>query len=304
MTADMLELIQRDLDGDLSPEEKLVLEKHLQADPELQLVYSRLQRVSAQLEQLPNVTPPFSIVDSILPKLEIPDPVPVLAAKQGELPRLERRAAAAQEQPRTKTRRFPLWAAKAGSGVAAACLLFGLFMLTKGGEPAGVVDQTSGSQPKSVTVQQSVDDPASPGDNAPDKAEPPQKEPGDSASQGTPKQNQPAGSGENSASSQSNAPNAPAKSNHGSPGQGQNKGVPAVTDKEKEKAEKEREKAEKEKEKEKEKEAKEKEKAEKKENNNDNSALIDKKLHEMEEWQKKQEEKKREEEEKQRDRGK
>ncbi|WP_019120002.1 anti-sigma factor family protein [Brevibacillus massiliensis] len=301
MTADMLELIQRDLDGDLSPEEKLALEKHLQADPELQLVYARLRRVSAQLEQLPDVAPPFSIVDSILPKLETPNPVPVVAAAQSELPKLERRVTAAQEQPRTKTRRFPLWAAKAGSGVAAACLLFGLFMLTKGGEPAGIVDQTPSSQPKSVTVQ-TVDDPASGNAGSPDKTEPPQKESVDSASQGTTQQNQPAGGGENSASSPITSPNPPAKGNNGSPGQAHSKGVPAQTDKEKEKTEKEREKEEKEKEKEAK--EKEKEKAEKKENNNDNSALIDKKLHEKEEWQKKQEEKEREEEEKQMDRGK
>ncbi|GEC92158.1 hypothetical protein [Brevibacillus brevis] len=67
---EIFELMQRDLDGDLLESEQQLLHRLIQKDADLQLMYNRLKDVSQQLEHLPPVVPPFSIVDSILPKLE------------------------------------------------------------------------------------------------------------------------------------------------------------------------------------------------------------------------------------------
>lgn len=133
-----MEWIQRQLDGDLTSEESAMLEAYLQTDSELQLFRERLRRVSAELDNLPPVTPPFSLVDSILPQLKpmtavgTPDDRRTSStetmAPSLHLPRLERldteRKEAATVLPQRK--RLPVWLAKSAMGTAAACLLFGL----------------------------------------------------------------------------------------------------------------------------------------------------------------------------------
>ncbi|MGC5328480.1 anti-sigma factor family protein [Brevibacillus sp. SYSU BS000544] len=130
--ADYIDLIQRDLDGELSLVEKEMLERKLQIDPELQLVHSRLSRVSDSLEQLPKVTPPFSLVDSILPQLEmdLPSPEPAAAKAQPsivKLPRLEKKGIAASVE--SSKYKLPAWLVKVSSGVVAACLMFGMYTM-------------------------------------------------------------------------------------------------------------------------------------------------------------------------------
>jgi negative regulator of sigma E activity len=125
------ELMQRDLDGDLSPDEQLLLHSSIKTDPDLQLMYGRLKKVSDQLEQLPPVTPAFSIVDSILPQLDAISREPVATAEAVELPRLEVKKEAPVPGNR-KWKKLPVWMARAGSGVAAACLLLGLFFMVNG----------------------------------------------------------------------------------------------------------------------------------------------------------------------------
>ncbi|WP_134687190.1 hypothetical protein [Brevibacillus migulae] len=145
-----MELLQRDLDGDLTMEEKESLRVILAKNPDLQLMYNRMQKVSRQLADLPPVTPAFSLVDSILPELEkekkFKKPVPVMAKlEREELPTLEWKKP--QEQEAAKFRRLPAWFSKVGSGVAAACLLFGLFFLMKdaGLDKPGTGSQTGGT---------------------------------------------------------------------------------------------------------------------------------------------------------------
>ncbi|QQE73117.1 hypothetical protein KDJ56_14420 [Brevibacillus composti] len=130
------EYMQRDLDGDLSPDEKSQLHELLLKEPGLQLMYNRMKHVSQQLDQLPPVTPPFSIVDSILPQLEAEKarPAAAISGRHEELPKLEPKHAAAQSAPaeaRPKWKKVTLWTARIGSGVVAASLLIGL-MLTGG----------------------------------------------------------------------------------------------------------------------------------------------------------------------------
>lgn len=147
MTSEYLwELMQRDLDDNLSPEEQQLLHSSMQKDPELQLMYERLKKVSDQLEQLPPVTPAFSIVDSILPKLEATplQPAAVSTSVETELPRLERKTSTpAAHHP--KRQGLPVWMARVGSGVAAACLLFGLFWVVNGPQTNGPDAREQGS---------------------------------------------------------------------------------------------------------------------------------------------------------------
>jgi hypothetical protein len=140
------DLMQRDLDDDLSPEEQLFLRSSVQKDPDLQLMYERLKRVSDQLEQLPPVTPAFSIVDSILPQLEEAalQPSTAPASTRTELPRLELKSSASQAK-RPKWKGLPVWMARAGSGLVAACLLFGLFFMVNGPKQSGPDVNNQGS---------------------------------------------------------------------------------------------------------------------------------------------------------------
>ncbi|ASS66052.2 anti-sigma factor [Paenibacillus sp. RUD330] len=61
--------MNRYLDGDLDEHERVLLMEHLKNCPDDQELFERLQRLSEELEELPKVTPPFSLVDSILPQL-------------------------------------------------------------------------------------------------------------------------------------------------------------------------------------------------------------------------------------------
>lgn len=67
---EVMELMQRYLDKDLNEPETRTLLRHLQQCPECTEMFERLKRLSNDLESLPKVLPPYSIVDSILPQLE------------------------------------------------------------------------------------------------------------------------------------------------------------------------------------------------------------------------------------------
>lgn len=64
------EYMHRYLDDDLSDDEAELLMEHLRQSPATSAMFERLKRLHSDLEQLPRVTPPISIVDSILPRLE------------------------------------------------------------------------------------------------------------------------------------------------------------------------------------------------------------------------------------------
>ncbi|NQX44604.1 zf-HC2 domain-containing protein [Paenibacillus tritici] len=68
--AEVMEWMHRYLDHDLSQEEMLEMFRHIDDCPSCAEVLDRLTMLSEQLEQLPEVKPPFSLVDSILPQLE------------------------------------------------------------------------------------------------------------------------------------------------------------------------------------------------------------------------------------------
>jgi hypothetical protein len=67
---EVMELMQRELDRDLDDLEQARLRQHLAGCPECAELFARLKRLSDELEQLPRVVPPYSLVDAILPQLE------------------------------------------------------------------------------------------------------------------------------------------------------------------------------------------------------------------------------------------
>ncbi|MDQ0058401.1 anti-sigma factor [Paenibacillus harenae] len=66
---EVMELMQRQLDGDLDESEYSVLMNHTRHCPDCAAMYDRLQMLSADLTSLPKVVPSYSLVDAILPEL-------------------------------------------------------------------------------------------------------------------------------------------------------------------------------------------------------------------------------------------
>lgn len=62
--------MQRDLDGDLTEEEQAVLRDHLATCEACANEYALLRKLSFELERLPKVDLPYSLVDQIAPQLE------------------------------------------------------------------------------------------------------------------------------------------------------------------------------------------------------------------------------------------
>jgi hypothetical protein len=125
------ELMQRYLDKDLGDMENSVLFKHVQECAECAAVFERLKRLSDELEQMPDVDPPVSLVDSILPRLE----------------EIDRTGAGMQDvefpvdgnkiPEQNKIVSFKRWIAdrpfKAVGGVVAAAVVFGLIIVNNPG---------------------------------------------------------------------------------------------------------------------------------------------------------------------------
>ncbi|MGA9174015.1 MAG: hypothetical protein WBZ33_08600 [Thermoactinomyces sp.] len=66
----VMNLIQRDLDGDLTAAEKKMLEKQLEQSPQSRKIAEDMRWLSDQLSLLPKVEPPRSVVDSVLEAIE------------------------------------------------------------------------------------------------------------------------------------------------------------------------------------------------------------------------------------------
>lgn len=122
---EVTELMQRYLDKDLNETEYSLLLMHQEQCPECTEMFERLQRLSDDLESLPKVSPPYSIVDTIMPQLL-------------ELDRLQNHSEMQQDnviplsdQPlsqleKGKRNRYVSW--RWMSGVAAAGVILGAFL--------------------------------------------------------------------------------------------------------------------------------------------------------------------------------
>jgi hypothetical protein len=81
------ELMQRYMDGDLAEMEQELLFAHIKHCPDCATTFSELQLLSAELSNLPKISPPFSIVDSIMPRLVEWDNQIIAAYAEPEIPR-------------------------------------------------------------------------------------------------------------------------------------------------------------------------------------------------------------------------
>lgn len=135
---EVMELMNRYLDGDLDERELERLERHLAQSPEAAAMFERLKRLHLQLEQLPAVTPPSSIVDAILPRLE-------------QIGAGEEEAAAKDAPSRRKGRARPK---RAWTGAAVAVLVLAVALPSGIGflnrQAAPDMAESSGAAPASV----------------------------------------------------------------------------------------------------------------------------------------------------------
>ncbi|AIQ14010.1 anti-sigma factor [Paenibacillus durus] len=122
--AEVMEWMHRYLDHDLSRDESLEMFRHIDGCPSCAELFERLNALSSELEQLPDVSPPFSLVDSILPQLEAIDREKAAAAApstaETDSPRMSRKAS------RAKARQNSSLAGRFGIGAAAAAVIFGI----------------------------------------------------------------------------------------------------------------------------------------------------------------------------------
>lgn len=151
MTCDeVMEFMQRHLDGDLNEGEHKRMSEHLDACPDCADMMERLQQIDQDLANLPKVTPAFSLVDAILPRLEQIDAgLPVeradAAASEMHLAKTERTADAGA--PGEGAQRKRPWYARGRlaqfGGLAAAAAVFGILIVN--GLPKSLDDATQQS---------------------------------------------------------------------------------------------------------------------------------------------------------------
>ncbi|MGN7453530.1 anti-sigma factor family protein [Paenibacillus pasadenensis] len=125
---EVVEYMNRYLDGDLDELERQELMEHLRRCPDDQELFERLQRLSGELGELPKVTPPFSLVDSILPQLDEIDAhreAKAFALQAAET--AETGASGGQPARRPAAGRFSrrarIWTGSAAAAAAAAIIL-------------------------------------------------------------------------------------------------------------------------------------------------------------------------------------
>ncbi|MBP2111872.1 anti-sigma factor family protein [Paenibacillus silagei] len=168
--AEVMEWMHRYLDHDLSQEEMLEMFRHIDDCPSCAEVLDRLTLLSQQLEQLPDVKPPFSLVDSILPQLEqldrgVPEEPAVMEPEDPKVIPFSR------SNNRGKKSKGPSLAARTGIGAAAAAviLLIAVFNMPKS-LPGADLDMSSqlmsgGAANSSMSTESSADAPQADGQN-------------------------------------------------------------------------------------------------------------------------------------------
>ena len=128
---EVMEFMQRQLDGDLDEQETEILMTHTRHCPNCAAMFSRLQMLSSGLENLPKVTPGYSLVDAIMPRLQELQTAAIAPESVLSAGEEEQASAINRRQPRNRTAgwwkdRFSL---RALGGVIAAGVIVGLFMV-------------------------------------------------------------------------------------------------------------------------------------------------------------------------------
>ena len=149
MTCDeVIELMQRHLDGDLNSEEEKRMMHHLEACPECAAFKERLERIDRDLASLPKVTPPFSLVDAILPQLQQID-----ASIHSDRVHDNGEQAKPASREWTDRKRPRAWWMRVGGTVAAAAVLGVLIVNGLSDEllraPVAMTERSSGSSANS-----------------------------------------------------------------------------------------------------------------------------------------------------------
>ncbi|OWR29453.1 hypothetical protein CDO73_14765 [Saccharibacillus sp. O23] len=125
-----LEYMNRYLDHDLNEEETETLFRHLGESPDARADFEFLQGLSDKLESLPDVKPPVSLVDAILPRLDELDRLAPLEREEPEQP-VVMLPGKQQMPPRRKAAAF--WRSTMGravGGTAIAAAVLGIFVAT------------------------------------------------------------------------------------------------------------------------------------------------------------------------------
>jgi anti-sigma factor RsiW len=143
---EVMELMQRHVDGDLDPQETSRMTDHIEQCPECAVMLGRLLLLSSGLEQLPRVVPPYSLVDAILPELANWD---AAGTDVGEPARLGPRGRRAERPGRA-------WIGGL-AGVVALGVAVGLFLVNG---PGTLPFQKSDNQKEVASAPSSTDSPS------------------------------------------------------------------------------------------------------------------------------------------------
>lgn len=122
--AEVMEWMHRYLDKDLSQDEIVEMFRHIDNCPSCAEVFERLTLLSNELEQLPDVKPPFSLVDSILPQLAELD----RSSREQSAVRTEEPVVVpfSRESSRGKPSKGSSIATRTGIGAIAAAVILGI----------------------------------------------------------------------------------------------------------------------------------------------------------------------------------
>lgn len=171
---EVMELMQRYLDQDLSKLEEQAMKDHLHDCPGCTALFERFVYLSSELEKLPKVAPPVSLVDSILPRLEQIDRSEAAALAHesndvsGGTARTSDRAVAWRQRWKE---RFPY---KSVGGVVAAGIVLGMFMVN--GNPfqqnTQVADQANNEAAGGISLFSSAENKATESTNDSEEAVP------------------------------------------------------------------------------------------------------------------------------------
>ncbi|AET61851.1 zf-HC2 domain-containing protein [Paenibacillus terrae] len=136
---EVMDWMQRYVDHELGEEETSQLMNHVATCPDCAEKFHILQALSRELEELPAVSPAFSLVDSIMPQL---DAIDRAREEQGStLQEMQPVAADPGPGPRQRTQPIPWWnrmSGRAAMGVAAAAVVLGIVVFNF--EPKTVQD--------------------------------------------------------------------------------------------------------------------------------------------------------------------
>ena len=160
---EVMELMQRHIDGDLNGDEQKKLTDHLEACPDCAEMMERLEQIDNDLANLPKVVPSFSLVDSILPRLQEID------AASGEWNRVRDEAAGrAPERPARP------WYARGAfvriGGAAAAAAVLGVLIVNGLSDSFGGVSSEQSTAASEEASQLMAADTAAPASEAPAEA--------------------------------------------------------------------------------------------------------------------------------------